>query len=69
MYNELATKLFNILKAEFDYIKTNETAKDERINKMSQIIQMEQIILNFDDLEPVLQKFFAEKAEKERFNK
>ena len=69
MTKELATKLFNVLNAEFDYIGKNEKDKDKRTEKMNEIIRMEQIILNFDELEPTLKEYFRKKAEKEKWER
>lgn len=69
MNKELETKLFNVLKAEFDYIKKHEENGDKRVERMLDILHLEKIIENFDELEPVLQKYFAEKAKKEKFER
>jgi len=69
MNKELETKLTNTLKAEFEYVKKYEDDPKSRIKKMNDILRMEQIILNFDDLEPTLQEYFREKTEKERFDR
>ena len=69
MNKELETKLTNVLKAEFNYVKTYEDNSSVRIAKMNDIYHMQQIVLNFDELEPVLKDFFNKKAEKDRFDR
>ena len=69
MNKGLERKLFNVLKAEFDYIKEHEEDKNKRIAGMLDILHLEKILENFDELEPVLQKYFAEKAKKEKFER
>ena len=69
MNNELKTKLSNVLKAEFDYIKRTETDQILRLKKMGDVYHMQQIISNFDELEPVIANYLNEKAERERFER
>lgn len=69
MNKELETKLTNTLKAEFEYVKKHENDQKLRIEKMNDILRMEQIVLNFDDLEDTLKEYFRKKAEKERFDR
>ena len=69
MNKELETKLTNTLKAEFEYVKKYENDSKLRIKKMNDILRMEQIILNFDDLEDTLKEYFRKNAEKERFDR
>lgn len=69
MNNELKTKLSNVLKAEFDYIKRTETDKAVLIQKMGDIYHMQKIINNFDELEPVIAEYLNKKAERERFER
>jgi len=69
MYKELKVKLFNVLKAEFDYAKTHENDENSRINKMNDIYHMQQILMNFEELEPVIREHMYKKAEKERFER
>ena len=69
MNKELKTKLYNVLKAEFDYVERNEKNKNKRIKTFWDIHHMQQIIENFDELEPALQEYFAKKANKEKFER
>ena len=69
MNKQLETKLMNVLKAEFDYVKRTEKDKEEKNKKMFDIYHIQQVINNFDELEPVISKYLNEKAEKERFER
>ena len=69
MYKELEMKLFNKLKGEFDYIQKQEGTKDEKSGKMMDIFHMQQIITNFDELEPIIADYLNQKAKKERWER
>ena len=69
MYKELEMKLFNTLKGEFDYIQKQEGTKDEKSGKMMDIFHMQQIITNFDELEPIIADYLNQKAKKERWER
>lgn len=69
MYKELEMKLFNTLKGEFDYIQKQEDTKDEKSGKMMDIFHMQQIITNFDELEPIIADYLNKKARKEKFER
>lgn len=69
MYKELEMKLFNTLKGEFDYIQKQEDTKDEKSGKMMDIFHMQQIITNFDELEPIIADYLNQKAKKERWER
>lgn len=66
MNEMLYYKLTNILKTEAE-----QTMKQESIDyaKMQDIFNLKKILDNFDELEPTLKKFFAEKARKEKFER
>lgn len=69
MYKELETKLLNTLKAEFDYVKKNENGKNNRLEKMNDIYHIQQILANFDELEPIIAEYLNNKAKKGRFER
>lgn len=69
MYKELEKKLTNVLKAEFDYVKTNENDKNKRLNRMNDILHITQVLANFDELEPVIADYLNKKARKEKFER
>ena len=65
---EVKTKIINVLKAEADYVNTHEKDKKAKIIKLNEIMNLLKIIENFDELEPVLVKFFEEKAKKQKWS-
>ena len=69
MYKELEKKLTNVLKAEFDYVKTHENDKNKRLNRMNDIFHVTQVLANFDELEPVIADYLNKKARKEKFER
>lgn len=69
MYKELETRLVNTLKAEYDYVKEHETNIDNKRKKMFDVFHMQQVLLNFDELEPVIEDYLNKKAKKERFER
>lgn len=69
MNKELEIKLTNVLKAEFDYVRTYENDLKKRLNKMNDIYHMQQIIFNFDELEPVISDYLNKKAEKDKWER
>ena len=69
MYKELETRLVNTLKAEYDYVKEHETNIDNKRKKMFDVFHMQQVLLNFDELEPVIEDYLNKKARKEKFER
>ena len=69
MYKELETRLVNTLKAEYDYVKEHETNIDDKRKKIFDIFHMQQVLLNFDELEPVIADYLNKKAKKEKFER
>ena len=63
------TKLANTLKAEAEYITKNETDKKAKMTKLNTLLNLAKILDNYDELEPTLQKFFYEKAQKEKWER
>lgn len=62
-------KLTNILKTEAE--QTLKTKQGEPIDydKMDNIFNLKKILDSYDELEPLLKKFFMEKARKEKYNR
>ena len=58
MDKSLETKIKNVLKHEAKYIMTYEENTDLKLDKMNTIFNLEKIIENYDELEPLLTKFF-----------
>ena len=69
MYKELETRLVNTLKAEYDYVKEHETNIDNKRKKMFDVFHMQQVLLNFDELEPIIADYLNKKARKEKFER
>jgi hypothetical protein len=69
MYKELEKKLTNVLKAEFNYVKTHENDKNKRLNRMNDIFHITQVLANFDELEPIIADYLNKKARKEKFER
>ena len=69
MYKELEKKLTNVLKAEFNYVKTHENDKNKRLNRMNDIFHISQVLANFDELEPIIADYLNKKARKEKFER
>lgn len=64
----IKTKLSNTLKAEAEYVLKNEKSIDNKLEKLNTLFNFQKIIDNYDELEPVLKKFFAEKAREEKWD-
>ena len=58
----LKTILSNTLKYEADYILQNEEDLNSKISRLNEVFNMKKIIDHYDELEPVLKKFFADKS-------
>lgn len=69
MNKELEAKLSNTLKSEFEYVKKHEKDKNKRVEKMGNIINLQQVLNNYDELEPVIAEYLNKKAEKERWER
>ena len=69
MNKDLKIKLGNVLKAEADYVGRTETDLTNKYVKLNDIFNLLKIIDNYDELEPVLKKYFQEKADKDRFDR
>lgn len=69
MNKDLKIKLGNVLKAEADYVERTETDSTNKCVKLNDILNLLKIIENYDELEPVLKKYFREKADRNRFDR
>lgn len=67
MNKVLETKLINVLKAEAKQTIESQEEILIRISKMNDIENMLKIIQNYEELTPVLAKFFEEKYNKEKW--
>ena len=69
MNNMLEKKLNNILRTEAQRTLENEKDMNVKVEKMNDIFNLTKIIQHYDELEPVLRKFFIEKAKQERLER
>ena len=69
MDKNLHTKIDNVLKTEAEYVLKNEKDKYKALDKMVNIERLKKYIDNFDELIPILDKYFDEKREKEKWER
>lgn len=69
MNKMLYKKMDNILRTEAQRTMENEKDIKEKAEKMNDLFNLKKIIDNYDELEPVLRKFFIEKNKKERLER
>ena len=62
-------KLTNILKTEAELTMKYQEDQKLKYEKMDNIFNLKKILDNWDELEPVLRKFFMEKARKEKYER
>ncbi len=63
----IKAKLTNVLRCEGQHILENETDKNTKVSKMNDIFNLQKILMYYDELEPMLIKFFNEKTKEERW--
>ncbi len=63
----IQTKLNNVLKAELQIIKTSDTELSEKAEMLNDIGNIKKIIDNYDELEPLLKKYFEKKAQDKKW--
>lgn len=69
MNKMLYKKLDNILRTDAQRTMENEKDIKEKAERMNDLFNLKKIIDNYDELEPVLRKFFIEKNKKERLER
>lgn len=69
MNKVIKQKLTNILKNEVTYILNNEENNQEKLKKLDDLFNLQKIINNFDELEPILYNYFKEKAQQDKWEK
>lgn len=67
MYKDLKVRLINSLKAEADYVSKFEMDKTTKFDKMNDIMNLTKVLVNFEELEPIIANCINEKAKKEKF--
>lgn len=69
MNKMLYKKMDNILRTEAQRTMKNEKDIKEKVERMNDIFNLKKIIDNYDELEPVLRKFFIEKTKQDRLER
>lgn len=64
--NEIIRKIEMLINTEVDELKL-ENDKDKRAEKLDTLYKFYHICENFDELDPVLKKFFKDKNDKEKW--
>ena len=67
MNKSLKNSLNETLKSEATYIMRTDEDILIKIDRMNEVINMQKIIENYEELQPVLKKFFDEKALKDKW--
>lgn len=65
---EIINKFETLLSEELEELD-NITDKQERNAKMDTLYKIYKFLTNFDEVEPVLKKFFEEKAQKDKWER
>ena len=68
MNENLKEKLFKILEEESKDIRKSKEDIKIKVARANEVINLAKIILNYQELEPTLVKYFKEKAEKEKWS-
>lgn len=69
MNKYIQKKLVTLLSNESHEIFHQDEEISEKIDRMDTILNMTKIIQNYDELKPVLQKFFREKIQDEKWER
>lgn len=64
----IKSRLFEVLKEEATYIMKTDDDISNKIDKMNDIINLQKVLENYEELQPVLKKFFDDKALEEKWN-
>lgn len=62
-------KLSNVLKQEAEYILRSDNELSDKVDSMNIIFNLQKILDNYDDLEPVLRDFFEKKEQKDKWER
>lgn len=63
-------RLERLIAEQMAYVQENDSfSLYEKTEQMTVFFRINKILENYDELEPTLKKYFAEKAEKERFER
>ena len=69
MDNYIKTVLTNAIKYEATYTLRAEEDINKKLIKMNTLLNIQKIIDNYDELEPILKKYFIEKAERDKWER
>lgn len=62
------SRLLEVLKTEASYIMRSDEDIFNKIEKMNDIINLQKVLENYEELEPVLKKYFNENAIRKKWN-
>ena len=68
MNENLKEKLFKVLEEEAKEIRKSKEDIEVKLLRGNEVINMVKIIFNYNELEPVLKKYFEDKAKKEKWS-
>jgi hypothetical protein len=68
MNENLKEKLFKILEEESKDIRKSKEDIKIKVARANEVINLVKILFNYEELEPILSKYFKEKAEKEKWS-
>ena len=68
MNKNLYDKIYNILEEQARQIIDADEEIIEKVKQMNEVANLMNIIDHFEELEPILKKYFKEKADKEKWN-
>lgn len=69
MNNNLKKRLVSMLRAEAELLVNDDRYIVTRLEEMNDIQNMLKIVDNYNELEPILKKFFEQKAKKEKWER
>lgn len=68
MNKNLYDKIYNVLEEQARQIIDSDEEITEKVKQMNEVANLMNIIDHFEELEPILKKYFKEKAEKEKWD-
>lgn len=69
MNETIKSKLLEFLKSNAEETMKADIEMSEKVDEMSNIFDLIKIIQNYDELEPIIAKFFEEKQKKEKWER
>ena len=67
MYKELKEIVYKALEKETDKIYNSDVDIAQKIEKQNDVLNLIKVIEHYEELEPMMAKYFNEKARKEKF--